>query len=115
MLIVDMPMPKVCITKDGYYGNCPMDRVWCAQRNAPSGTIMRDVYAEMTDNIPSWCPIKGELVRCGECKHWEEKPLIKNEKGMTRFGVCRLWHDGYLKADFYCAGGERKEKTDGES
>lgn len=53
MLIVDMPMPKVCITKDGYYGNCPMDRVWCAQRNAPSGTIMRDVYAEMTDNIPS--------------------------------------------------------------
>jgi hypothetical protein len=59
--------------------------------------------------------LKGELIRCGECKHWDEKPLIKNEKGMTRFGVCRLWHDGYLKADFYCADGERKEKTDGES
>lgn len=48
------------------------------------------------------------VVRCGECKHWDEKPLIKNEKGMTRFGVCRLWHDGYLKADFYCADGERR-------
>lgn len=61
MLIIDMPMPKVCITKDGYYGNCPMDRVWCVQRNAPSGTKMGNAYAEMTENIPSWCPIKGEL------------------------------------------------------
>ena len=55
------------------------------------------------------CKALGELVRCGECKYWDEKPLIKNEKGMTRFGVCRLWHDGYLKADFYCVDGERKD------
>lgn len=60
-LIVEMEMPKVCITKDGYYGNCPMDRLWCVQRNAPNGTKMRDAYAEMTDNIPSWCPIVGVL------------------------------------------------------
>ena len=53
--------------------------------------------------------LSKEIVRCGECKHWDEKPLIKNEKGMTRFGVCRLWHDGYLKADFYCADGKRKD------
>ena len=51
---------------------------------------------------------KGELVRCGECKYWDEKPLIKNGKSMTRFGVCRICHDGYLKADFYCADGERR-------
>lgn len=60
-LIIEMAKPEVCITKDGYYGNCPMDRVWCVQRNAPSGTKMGDAYAEMTDNIPSWCPIKGVL------------------------------------------------------
>ena len=60
-LIVEMEMPKVCMTKDGFYGDCPMDRLWCVQRNAPSGTKMRDAYAEMRGNIPSWCPIKGVL------------------------------------------------------
>ena len=60
-LIVEMEMPKVCMTKDGFYGDCPMDRLWCVQRNAPSGTKMIDAYAELKDNIPSWCPIKGVL------------------------------------------------------
>lgn len=60
-LIVEMEMPKVCITKGGYYGNCPMDRVWCIQRNAPSEMVIKDAYADMTESIPSWCPIKGVL------------------------------------------------------
>ena len=60
-LIVEMEMPKVCMTRDGFYGDCPMDRLWCVERNAPSGTKMIDAYAEMRDNIPSWCPIKGIL------------------------------------------------------
>ena len=60
-LIIEMEMPQVCMTKDGFYGNCPMNRLWCVQRNAPSGTKMRDAYAEMKDNIPSWCPIVGVL------------------------------------------------------
>lgn len=101
-LIVDMDMPKVCITKDGYYGNCPMDRVWCIQRNAPIGTIMRDAYAEMTDSIPSWCPIKGELVLCGKCYYKDEKRIM-NEDALW----CRK-HHMYVTADWFCADGDRK-------
>lgn len=55
--IVRMEMPHVCITKNGYYGYCPMDRVWCIQRNAPPNITMREAYEAMTDKIPSWCPI----------------------------------------------------------
>ena len=49
----------------------------------------------------------GELVRCGECKNWEEKPLIKGNG--TRFGTCPLMMGLFFKSDFYCADGERKD------
>lgn len=86
--VVRMEMPRVCITDNGYYGYCPMDRVWCIQRNAPPDITMREAYEAMTDKIPSWCPIvcqlpegHGRLVDadsmekevCGGCEHGEHK------------------------------------------
>lgn len=59
--VVRMEMPHVCITDNGYYGYCPMDRVWCIQRNAPPDITMREAYEAMTDKIPSWCPIICQL------------------------------------------------------
>ena len=59
--VVKMKKPLVCITKDGYHGNCPMDRVWCIQRNAPKGITMGEAYAAMTDKVPSWCPVVCQL------------------------------------------------------
>lgn len=59
--VVKMTKPLVCITKDGYHGNCPMDRVWCIQRNAPKGITMGEAYAAMTDKVPSWCPVVCQL------------------------------------------------------
>lgn len=55
--VVRMEMPRVCITENGYYGYCPMDRVWCIERNAPPDITMREAYEAMTEKIPSWCPI----------------------------------------------------------
>jgi len=59
--VVRMEMPHVCITDNGYYGYCPMDRVWCIQRNAPPDITMREAYEAMTEKIPSWCPIICQL------------------------------------------------------
>ena len=59
--VVRMEMPHVCITDNGYYGYCPMDRVWCIKRNAPPNITMREAYESMTDKIPSWCPILCQL------------------------------------------------------
>ena len=59
--VVRMEMPRVCITENGYYGYCPMDRVWCIQRNAPPDITMREAYEAMTEKIPSWCPIICQL------------------------------------------------------
>ena len=55
--IKGMKMPKVCLTKDGYAGSCPMERIWCAQRYAPSGYTMGKMYADMIEKVPDWCPL----------------------------------------------------------
>lgn len=57
VLIKDMDMPKVCITKDEWYGNCPMDRLWCAQRFAPKDMTMGEIRKAQLENIPEWCPL----------------------------------------------------------
>ncbi len=59
--VVRMEMPRVCITENGYYGYCPMDKVWCIQRNAPPDITMGEAYKAMTNKIPSWCPIICQL------------------------------------------------------
>ena len=50
-------MPKVCVTKDGYCGSCPMDRLWCAQRFAPDGYTMGQIHKDQEDQVPDWCPL----------------------------------------------------------
>lgn len=104
-LIVDMPIGADLVDRAVLYERL---KQW---QDAAYDALTLSFLHEVKMLIGSAPHVKAvELVRCGECKHWDEKPLIKNEKGMTRFGVCRLWHDGYLKADFYCADAERKEK-----
>lgn len=57
VLIKGMEMPTVCI-EGGWYGNCPMDRLWCAQRFAPEGYTMRQINADRQDKLPDWCPLR---------------------------------------------------------
>lgn len=57
VVVLNMEMPRACI--DGhYYGNCPMDRLWCAQRFAPEGRSQKDIFRDREDKVPDWCPIR---------------------------------------------------------
>lgn len=62
--------------------------------------------------------LKGELIRCGECKYFDR--IEPNHP----YGYCHAAKHGYqtsrweisiyrkCKEDFYCADGERKENDD---
>lgn len=56
MLKIDMEMPKECISEDGWQGYCPMERIWCAQRYAPKGYTTGQIFDDMCNGRPSWCP-----------------------------------------------------------
>lgn len=56
ILIRGMKMPTVCID-NGWYGNCPMDRSWCAQRFAPKDSTNESAHKEQWNKLPSWCPL----------------------------------------------------------
>lgn len=86
-VVVRMEMPHVCITDNGYYGYCPMDRIWCIQRNAPPDITMREAYEAMTEKIPSWCPIicqlpegHGRLVDMRDIEQMEVSALDKQDE-----------------------------------
>ena len=108
MLIVDMPLPTRCGACKCRHVEFDIDRVavFCA--------IKDNEYVEDPDSIPSWCPIKGELVRCGECGHYhnEDDPPycdelctihVEKTDGCLR-GIKRGGKVGYRAAD-----GERKD------
>lgn len=57
LVILGMEMPKACIQGD-WYGNCPTDRLWCAQRFAPKGMTMGQITDEQQDKLPDWCPLR---------------------------------------------------------
>ena len=57
ILIRGMEMPTVCID-NGWYGNCPMDRSWCAQRFAPKDSTNESAHKEQWNKLPSWCPLR---------------------------------------------------------
>lgn len=57
VVILGMEIPTVCIQGD-WYGNCPMDRLWCAQRFAPKGMTMGQISEEQQDKLPDWCPLR---------------------------------------------------------
>ena len=89
MLIVDMPMPKdggchIAVDWDGHSFVCPIKRKTC------------DYF--FSKKRPDWCPIKGELVRCSECKQYE-----KFDGYCKKFGML-------FPKDNPCINGERKEE-----
>lgn len=57
VVVLGMEIPTVCIQGD-WYGNCPMDRLWCAQRFAPKGMTMGQISEERQDKLPDWCPLR---------------------------------------------------------
>lgn len=57
MVLIDMEMPTVCVDGD-WYGSCPLDRLWCAQRFAPKGYTLGKVFADQRGKLPKWCPLK---------------------------------------------------------
>ena len=57
VIIKGMEKPKECITKDGWYGNCPMDRTWCTQMFAPVDITNGQAYRDCEGKIPDWCPL----------------------------------------------------------
>lgn len=56
--IPSMEMPPVCVTDDGWYGNCPMDRVWCAMRFKPEYKEGQRIIDEITGKRPGWCTLR---------------------------------------------------------
>ena len=93
MLRVDMPMPPCCEKCDvEIYGVC--------------GVTHEDVlneHGEYEAERPSWCPIKGELVLCGECIRHEEP----RDTSLKAFVWCNFYNTHKLK-NGYCNCGERK-------
>ena len=103
MLIVDMKMPKSC-------DECPISngfKIPCPY-GIDDGAGYDMFQAYKVGKRPSWCPIKGELVRCGECKH-----------GITGHGITDGWvlcskpyatdtvGGAMHRCDWFCADGER--------
>lgn len=87
MLIVDMPMPKNCCECDLRQDDFDRVEQYCPFTGVKCLSIGRQAK----------CPIKGELVRCGECKHY------RGEYAVCAFrGTC-------ASADWYCSNGERKD------
>ena len=93
MLIVDMEMPKdggchIAVDWDGHSFVCPIKRKTC------------DYF--YSKKRPDWCPIKGELVRCGECKWFDNESIGRCTRHEIR-------PTPFFMDDFYCADGERKD------
>lgn len=73
---------------------------------------MRELIIEVPDNFGKTLKpekvnseIKGELIRCKECKHGEKVPTFKYYPDMT-------WCNKYLTShndDWFCADGKLKE------
>lgn len=100
MLIIEMKMPQKCF-------DCPMhDYARNSSSSLPS--VVRPVcnaHHELTpipngNERPSWCPIKGELVRCGECN-----------RGLSSeaYGDAKYCMGVFHNLNWFCADGERKD------
>ena len=98
MLIVDMPMPRCC-------DDCPMfyDGIACdvtgtkTYPNREYRILNNGQVFDSAKNRFDDCPIKGELVRCGECKQYE-----KFDGYCKKFGML-------FPKDNPCINGERRD------
>ena len=94
MLIVDLPKADNC-------AECELVRT-CAKRN---GVGVTEFIRAKEDGYFTWfCIIKGELVRCGECKHSK----IKHQWNAEMYNECELTRRR-VEDDWFCADGERKD------
>ena len=99
MLIIDMPMPLRCpceLAEDnnGWYAPC------FAYYGEPEREKEFDRCVEHGTR-PDWCPIKGELVRCGECimgfeengeKYCRHTPLRGGDERSTERDARKVWN-----------------------
>ena len=100
MLIIDMKMPKNCCECDLRQDDFDRGEQYCPFTGIECLSIGRQAK----------CPIKVELVTCGECRY----PLKKETPVGTVKYDCVL-HKGWYDADHYCGHGERHgERKDGE-
>ena len=89
MVLIDIGIPNKCYKCPcyGYDNNCMV--------------IAKSLDDEFPWNDrPNWCPLK-EIVRCEECKYWEE-----NGATSTQWLPCM--DNIHYPKDFFCARGERK-------
>lgn len=98
MLIIDMPMPKNCCECDLRQDNFDRGEQYCPFTGVECLSIGRQAK----------CPIKGELVRCGECRRAIPFSVAGNRDALCH---CDLFDATMMRKDF-CSYGERKEKTD---
>lgn len=100
--ILDIKKPKKCIWyEDGQDYKCPLldDSDCCRGQGNEANSAAND-----WDDLMKGCPIKGELVRCGECKYYE--------KFNSWCAYCKKVDSYISNENWYCADGERKEQTD---
>lgn len=86
----NLQVPKTCF-------DCPLcyDYLCCI--------VDEDLKAHAYDRHPN-CPlIEIDIVRCGECKHWQGN---KDEDDLT--DECKWITDELPNADDFCSYGERK-------
>ena len=105
MLILDMPMPRAC-------DDCPMlddsgDYPLCRITQETRGYNFNTRGKRMDR-----CPIKGELTRCGECKHRPKyngpnRVVFPDEVCPCQCDDC--YYNWMPSDDWFCADGERKE------
>lgn len=59
VVVKHMQMPSECLKADESINrNCPMDRVWCADKFAPYDMTYLQRLEEQTQKLPSWCPLR---------------------------------------------------------
>lgn len=99
MLILDMQMPRAC-------DECPMldesgDYPMCRITQETRGYTFNTREKRMDR-----CPIKGEVVRCEDCKYYQK---VYGGVPLGEVGHC-ICHSFETVPDWFCADGERKSQ-----
>lgn len=70
---------------------------------------MAEIIVDIGDNLVETigCEFKGELVRCKECKYYDNEDYGEPTRYCT-------WHESVVNADDYCSYGVRKTNTTAE-
>ena len=97
-------IPNMSKPKDCYL--CEFTNGYECWSNGEPWFDVKEAYAKRT--LSPNCPlIEIDLVRCGECKYYEESEYIEGDM------ACKyhIGHTYYTEADRFCYYGERKSKN----